>query len=94
MCYRYFRPFGIVLFRWRDVTWQMVLNVFHYIDHSGSLRRRLEAWRKPVLVKGPLGIVSAIELAFCLKFLALLIWAFSNYVSVGLANLKAEGAES
>ncbi|XP_057979341.1 ferric reduction oxidase 2-like [Malania oleifera] len=44
-------------------------------------KRRLPAiLKRPVLVKGPLGIVSGTELAFFLMFIALLVWSFSSYL--------------
>ncbi|GAV91747.1 Ferric_reduct domain-containing protein/FAD_binding_8 domain-containing protein/NAD_binding_6 domain-containing protein [Cephalotus follicularis] len=40
-------------------------------------RDRFASWRRPMLVKGPLGIVSSIELALFVMFMALLVWLFS-----------------
>uniref|UniRef100_A0A6N2MCC6 Uncharacterized protein n=1 Tax=Salix viminalis TaxID=40686 RepID=A0A6N2MCC6_SALVM len=40
-------------------------------------KNRLVTLKRPMLVKGPLGIVSGTELAFLTMFLALLIWSFS-----------------
>ncbi|KAI4355112.1 hypothetical protein L6164_003916 [Bauhinia variegata] len=37
-------------------------------------------WKRPMLVKGPLGIVSGTELAFFIMFIALLVWSFSVYL--------------
>ncbi|KAK1273447.1 Ferric reduction oxidase 2 [Acorus gramineus] len=50
----------------------------------------LDTWRRPVLVKGPLGVVSAIELAFSLMFLALIIWIFATYINNGFKNLRTK----
>ncbi|RWR89449.1 ferric reduction oxidase 2-like protein [Cinnamomum micranthum f. kanehirae] len=50
----------------------------------------LALWRRPVLVKGPLGIVSATELAFSAMFMALLIWSFSTYLYTGFSNIQLE----
>jgi hypothetical protein len=46
-----------------------------------------------VLVMAPLGIVTAVELAFAAMFVALLIWSLSNYlyVSFGHLNMHEEG---
>jgi ferric-chelate reductase len=54
---------------------------------------RLGFWRRPVLVMAPLGIVTAVELAFAAMFVALLIWSLSNYlyVSFGHLNMHEEG---
>lgn len=53
----------------------------------------MAAWRRPVLVRGPLGIVTGIELAFFLMFLALLVWSYSTYLSVGFSNIQLDPAE-
>ncbi|XP_058084548.1 ferric reduction oxidase 2-like [Magnolia sinica] len=47
-------------------------------SYSNGKNRGLSSWTKPVLVKGPLGIVSAVELAFLFMFVALLIWSLST----------------
>ncbi|GLT78047.1 hypothetical protein SLA2020_495940 [Shorea laevis] len=54
---------------------------------------RLVFWRRPVLVMAPLGIVTAVELAFAAMFVALLIWSLSNYlyVSFGHLHMHKEG---
>ncbi|XP_072987086.1 ferric reduction oxidase 2-like [Typha latifolia] len=70
----------------------------HLLKKSGNTERgksssRLAAWKRPVLVKGPLGIVSAIELAFSLLFLALLIWCFSSYLTISFAKLHQNDKE-
>ncbi|KAJ6804536.1 ferric reduction oxidase 2-like [Iris pallida] len=56
-------------------------------------RRRSEVWRRPVIVKGPLGIVSAVELALSLMFLALLLWYLSMYLRNGFARITPEVAK-
>ncbi|KAG6667178.1 hypothetical protein CIPAW_01G082900 [Carya illinoinensis] len=54
---------------------------------------RLAFWRRPVLVMAPLGIVTAVELAFAAMFVVLLIWSLSNYlyVSFGLLRMHKAG---
>lgn len=48
----------------------------------------LTIWKKkPLLVKGPLGILSVIELAFFMMFIALLVWSFSTYLHIGFAKI-------
>ncbi|XP_058768453.1 ferric reduction oxidase 2-like [Vicia villosa] len=37
-------------------------------------------WKRPLLVKGPLGIVSMTEIAFLLMLMALLVWTLANYI--------------
>ncbi|XP_068639595.1 ferric reduction oxidase 2-like [Aristolochia californica] len=52
----------------------------------------LSLWRRPVLVKGPLGIVSGIELTFFAMFLALLVWALTMYLHSSYAKMNATSA--
>ncbi|KAH0658428.1 hypothetical protein KY289_027176 [Solanum tuberosum] len=40
---------------------------------------RFDSWSRPAITKGPLGIVSWIELCFLFMFTALLIWSISSY---------------
>ncbi|KAI9110029.1 hypothetical protein K1719_019070 [Acacia pycnantha] len=52
-------------------------------------------WKRPVLVKGPLGIVSTIELTFFFMFIALLVWSLSNYLSNSFSQItKVSAAKS
>ncbi|KAE9595488.1 hypothetical protein Lal_00030929 [Lupinus albus] len=44
-------------------------------------------FKRPILVKGPLGIVSGTELGFLLMFIALLIWSFATYLHIGFATI-------
>ncbi|KAJ4837178.1 Ferric reduction oxidase 2, partial [Turnera subulata] len=54
----------------------------------------LQAWKVPMLVKGPLGIVSGTELSFLLMFVALLTWSLSVYIHNGFATITPKsGAE-
>ena len=46
------------------------------------------AWRRPVLVRGPLGIVTRVELAFLLMLLALLVWFYCAYVTTEFAKIR------
>lgn len=78
------------------MLWVIMANVFRVavysiVHHSSS--GALKAWRRPLLIKQPLGIVSGTELAFCLTFLAFIVWFFSCYLSNALANFKGEGGE-
>ncbi|KAF5801422.1 putative ferric-chelate reductase (NADH) [Helianthus annuus] len=43
-------------------------------------------WRRPMIIKG-LGIVSKIELAFFVMFIALIVWSFTSYLHVGFAYI-------
>ncbi|XP_057454669.1 ferric reduction oxidase 2-like [Lotus japonicus] len=49
-------------------------------------------WKSPVLVKGPLGIVSSTELAFLLMFIALLIWSFTTYIYNSFPQITPKSA--
>nr|CAD1844603.1 unnamed protein product [Ananas comosus var. bracteatus] len=62
-------------------------------EKRSGLNTRLVAWKRPVLVKGPLGIVSGIELAFIVMFLALLIWCFATYLKGSFARLRPTAQE-
>ncbi|KAL4595076.1 hypothetical protein ACB092_12G065800 [Castanea dentata] len=52
----------------------------------------LAFWRRPVLVMAPLGIVTAMELAFAAMFVVLLIWSLSNYLYVSFGHLHMHKA--
>lgn len=43
--------------------------------------------RRPVLIKAPLGIVTAMEVTFAAMFMALLIWSLANYLYVSFGHL-------
>ncbi|CAL0315043.1 unnamed protein product [Lupinus luteus] len=47
-------------------------------------------FKRPILVKGPLGIVSGTELAFLLMFIALLIWSFATLLHNGFATITPQ----
>ncbi|XP_073127776.1 ferric reduction oxidase 2-like isoform X1 [Henckelia pumila] len=53
--------------------------------------RKMAAWKRPLVIKG-LGIVSRIELAFFLMFMALLVWNFANYLSISFAKITPMSA--
>ncbi|KAH8488717.1 hypothetical protein H0E87_024375 [Populus deltoides] len=59
---------------------------------SNGKKNRLVTLKKPMLVKGPLGIVSGTELAFLIMFVALLIWSFSVYLLNGFATITPQSA--
>ncbi|KAF5181971.1 Ferric reduction oxidase [Thalictrum thalictroides] len=44
-------------------------------------------WKRPALVKGPLGVVSWIELSFFTMFIALLFWSLGTYLQLGFAQI-------
>ncbi|CAN6461951.1 unnamed protein product [Victoria cruziana] len=45
-------------------------------------------WGRPVLVKGPLGVVSTLELSLALMFVGLLVWCFTVYLWVNLPRIN------
>ncbi|CAH8336710.1 unnamed protein product [Eruca vesicaria subsp. sativa] len=50
--------------------------------HSGLLKKKRDkfgALRKPMFVKGPLGIVTVTEVMFLTMFMTLLLWSLTNY---------------
>ncbi|XVE73829.1 hypothetical protein DITRI_Ditri11bG0150100 [Diplodiscus trichospermus] len=67
-------------------------NMNENVLQSNEKKHRLPLWQRPVLVKGPLGIVSMIELAFLIMFIALLIWSFGTYLHNGLPTITPKAA--
>ncbi|CAI9762434.1 unnamed protein product [Fraxinus pennsylvanica] len=73
----------------------LYLHLEKCIDHSKDETPKessFSSWRRPALVKGPLGIVSWIELSFLAMFLALLVWSFSAYVHGMFKNITRQSA--
>ncbi|XP_012090729.2 ferric reduction oxidase 2-like [Jatropha curcas] len=66
--------------------------------HQETENRKVDSWfgwwRRPVLVKGPLGIVLWIEISFLGIFFALLIWSFYSYLHDLFAYASLEAAYS
>ncbi|XP_027108407.1 ferric reduction oxidase 2-like [Coffea arabica] len=63
-------------------------------EHDSKRRdgkNRIVAWKRPVIIKG-LGIVSRIELAFLVMFIALLVWFYTVYVRNGFASITPKSA--
>ncbi|XP_057795229.1 ferric reduction oxidase 2-like [Salvia miltiorrhiza] len=58
---------------------------------SGDGENRLDIWKRPMIIKG-LGIVSRIELAFFLMFIALLIWNLATYFHNDFAKITPKSA--
>ncbi|KAB2597744.1 ferric reduction oxidase 2-like [Pyrus ussuriensis x Pyrus communis] len=59
---------------------------------SGTKKNRFAVWKQPMLVKGPLGIVSGIELAFFVIFVTLLVWSLSTYLHNKFKNITTQSA--
>ncbi|XP_050203919.1 ferric reduction oxidase 2-like [Mercurialis annua] len=68
-----------------------ILNANTWQSKNGR-KYQLAAVKKPMVVKGPLGIVSGIELAFLLMFIALLIWTLSTYMHDSFSTITPEFA--
>lgn len=70
------------------------LHLYKDGDHDGQIRTRgmfatrMAAWRRPVLVRGPMGIVTRMELAFLLMLLALLVWFYVSYITNEFAKIR------
>ncbi|KAJ6738473.1 putative proteinDPH OXIDASE [Salix koriyanagi] len=58
-----------------------------YSKSSAVTSNRLSFLRRPALVMAPLGIVTAMELAFGAMFISLLIWSLGNYLYVSFGHL-------
>ncbi|XP_022770466.1 ferric reduction oxidase 2-like [Durio zibethinus] len=67
-------------------------NLNENVLQSNDKTHRLALWKMPMLVKGPLGIVSRIELAFLTTFIALLIWSLGTYLHNGLPTITPKVA--
>ncbi|KAL2233863.1 ferric reduction oxidase 2 [Sesamum indicum] len=66
----------------------------HIHDHTHSKAngdRRFAIWKRPMIIQG-LGIVSRIELAFFLMFIALLVWNLANYLHLSFENITPKSA--
>ncbi|XP_054784896.1 ferric reduction oxidase 2-like [Prosopis cineraria] len=59
---------------------------------SNGAKNKNLIWKRPVLVKGPLGIVSMIELTIFVMFVALLVWSISSYLESGFSRISKESA--
>ncbi|WKA07279.1 hypothetical protein VitviT2T_025126 [Vitis vinifera] len=62
------------------------------VDHDIDENSRWALWKRPVLVKGTLGIVSWIELSFLSMFFVLLVWSVSAYLHGMFANITRQSA--
>ena len=55
-------------------------------------RAKFGALRRPMLVNGPLGIVTVTEVMFLTMFMALLLWSLANYMYRTFVNVTSESA--
>ncbi|CAL9213310.1 unnamed protein product [Arabidopsis halleri] len=69
---------------------QTTVNQFN----SGVEKKRAKfgALRRPMLVKGPLGIVTVTEVMFLTMFMALLLWSLTNYIYRTFVTITSESA--
>ncbi|KAL0400713.1 UNVERIFIED_CONTAM: Ferric reduction oxidase 2 [Sesamum latifolium] len=73
----------------------LCLHLEKYTDDSENITprdQRFASWRQPVLVRGPLGIVSWTELSCLVMFVVLLVWSVSAYVHGMLKNITRQSA--
>ncbi|XP_045787661.1 ferric reduction oxidase 2-like [Trifolium pratense] len=63
------------------------------IDIGNGKNRETTIWNRPILVKGPLGIVSSTEIAFLLMFIGLLVWSLATWLHNDFANITSEPPE-
>ncbi|KAG5092652.1 hypothetical protein JHK82_051430 [Glycine max] len=61
-------------------------------ESSYGKKREVSIWKRLVLVRGPLGIVSGTEMVFLLMFIVLLVWSFSIYLHNGFAKITHKSA--
>ncbi|KAF8412207.1 hypothetical protein HHK36_000167 [Tetracentron sinense] len=61
-----------------------------YSTGSNDENHLMALWKRPMLVKGPLGIVTGIEMTFFTMFIALVVWYFSSYIHGGFAEITRE----
>ncbi|XP_071725101.1 ferric reduction oxidase 2-like [Rutidosis leptorrhynchoides] len=66
----------------------------NYVDKNETARdvNKLTRWKKPLVVRSPLGIVSCIELSFLIMFIVHFVWCVSNYLRNGLAAITPQSA--
>ncbi|XP_015947735.2 ferric reduction oxidase 2-like [Arachis duranensis] len=53
---------------------------------------KVTIWKRPFIVKGPLGIVSGTEVAMLLMFIGLLVWSFATYLHNFFALITRKSA--
>ncbi|XP_020548931.1 ferric reduction oxidase 2-like isoform X2 [Sesamum indicum] len=73
----------------------LCLHLEKYTDDSENRTprdRRFVTWRQPVLLRGPLGIVSWTELSCLVMFVVLLVWSVSAYVHSMFKNITRQSA--
>ncbi|KAL5859659.1 hypothetical protein ACOSQ4_000955 [Xanthoceras sorbifolium] len=61
-------------------------------SNGGKQGLDMRLWKKPMVVRGPLGVVSSIELGFFTMFIALLVWTLSTYLHNSFATITPKSA--
>lgn len=61
-------------------------------NHSKVGLLKKASWRKPLLVNGPLGIISKTEFSFIIMFVLLLIWSLCSYLHGMFENAALQAA--
>ncbi|CAL0308429.1 unnamed protein product [Lupinus luteus] len=61
-------------------------------DSCDGKKHEATIWKRPMFIKGPLGIVSGTEIAFLVMFIALLIWSYAIYLHTGFATITPQSA--
>ncbi|KAL0339439.1 UNVERIFIED_CONTAM: Ferric reduction oxidase 2 [Sesamum angustifolium] len=64
---------------------------FNNLSKRSNGGHRLGKYQRPLIIKG-LGIVSGIELAFFLMFIALLLWNFATYLHLSFSKITPNSA--
>ncbi|XP_076952684.1 ferric reduction oxidase 2-like [Bidens hawaiensis] len=64
----------------------------HPNNQSISKEKMTGFWARPVIVKGPLCIVTWIELLFLFMFIGLLVWSTSAYIHAMFATITTQSA--
>ncbi|OIW17368.1 hypothetical protein TanjilG_22480 [Lupinus angustifolius] len=60
------------------------------MDSCDGKKHKASIWKRPMLIKGPLGIVCGTEIVFLVMFIALLIWSFAIYLYNDFASITPE----
>nr|XP_004510757.1 ferric reduction oxidase 2-like isoform X1 [Cicer arietinum] len=60
--------------------------------YNGKKHEAISIWKNPMVVKGPLGIVSGIEMTFLVMFIALLVWSFGTPLYNNFATITSKSA--
>ncbi|ESW15455.1 hypothetical protein PHAVU_007G073800 [Phaseolus vulgaris] len=65
----------------------------HNTESKGGRFLGLASWKRPLLTKGPLGIITMTELSFAIMFVLLLIWTFFSYLHSLFASAAKDAAK-